>query len=234
MSIYLYFLILGFLVYLHRYVYTFGESLLFKYYITNEERANNFSPYKRKYIVKNIWKSMMLLTILTTSTLSFIDGFFNGLWSNLTFFVWGTLYVSLDVAGLYYVRGLPWTTVIHHVVVLVLGTLNSVADYNVGGYYRSILIYTYFSIVPFLVNFYLGYRYLETNPVYKKTLAKVCYQIYRASLGTNLACQVLFFAMEPFSSSIIYYIFLYYLILRDDIKLIRFLQKETQSVKLDN
>ena len=41
----------------------------------------------------------------------------------------------------------------HHIVVNILGIVNAQTDYNMPGYYRSILIYTYFSIIPFLVNF---------------------------------------------------------------------------------
>ena len=217
---------LSFLVYLHKYVYMFGESLLFNYYITDSTIADKFSLYKRRYVVKNLWKSAMLSLIMLTSSLSFLDGFINGIWSNLTFNVWGVLYVALDLSGLVYVRGLPTATKVHHIVVCILGTLNSLADYNVPGYYRSILIYTYFSIVPFIVNFYLGYRYLENDLIRRKIVARASNYIYTASLTANILCQLAFFWFEPFHWSIIAYFAMYCMIINDDIKLIKFLRAE--------
>jgi len=221
-----YFCALAFLVFLHQYVYIIGDILLFKFYITDEKIADKFTLYKRKYIIKNLWKSSMLGLIMISATISFIDGFLNNIWSNLTFFVWGTFYVSLDLSGLVYVRGLPIATKVHHSVVCILGTLNAIADYNVSGYYRSILIYTYFSIVPFIVNFYLGYRYLETNDIRRKIISKVSYYIYSFSLVLNIVCQIIFFYNEVFSLTIIFYIAMFLMIMNDDIKLIRFLKND--------
>jgi len=217
---------LAFLVFLHQYVYIIGDILLFKFYITSEKIADKLTLYKRRYIIKNLWKSAILALIMIAATISFIDGFFNQLWSNLTFFIWGTIYVSLDLSGLVYVRGLPIATKVHHTVVCILGILNSVTDYNVPGYYRSILIYTYFSIVPFIVNFYLGYRYLEIDEVRRKLIAKISYYIYGLSLFINICCQAIFFYTETFSFTLLFYIFMFSLIMNDDIKLIRFLKNE--------
>lgn len=243
----LYLIYLSFLVYSHKFVYILGDKLLLNFFkdgtittetirrISNENILNyndknnediGLSSYKRKYITKNIWKSFILLIILIGASIQFIDGFINNVWSNLSFKTWGTIYVALDLSGLIYVRGLPLATVIHHVVVNILGIVNAQTDYNLPGYYRSILIYTYFSIVPFLVNFYLGYRYLDTNEERKKKLAYYAYKIYQISLLLNLLSQFIFFMREPFHYSIILYFVLYCLILNDDIKLIIFLKKE--------
>jgi len=242
----LYLLYLSFLVYLHKYVYILGDKLLLQFFkdgsistetikhLSNDnilkETANDemiLSTYKRKYITKNIWKSFMLLLILIGSSLQFLDGFINNVWSNLSFQTWGTIYVALDLSGLIYVKGLPLATVIHHIVVNILGIVNAQTDYNMPGYYRSILIYTYFSIIPFLVNFYLGYRYLDKDVHRKKRLAYYSYRIYQFSLGFNIMSQFLFFIYEPLHYSILLYAVLYCLILNDDIKLILFLKKES-------
>lgn len=247
-----YLIYLSFLVYSHKFVYILGDKLLLNFFkdgsittdtlrrISNENilnyKDNNttkncddmiLSSYKRKYIIKNIWKSFILLIILIGASIQFIDGFINNVWSNLSFKTWGTVYVALDLSGLIYVRGLPLPTVIHHLVVNILGIVNAQTDYNLPGYYRSILIYTYFSIVPFLVNFYLGYRYIDTNEYRKKKLALYAYRIYQVSLILNLLSQFIFFISEPFHYSILLYLVLYCLILNDDIKLIMFLKKES-------
>lgn len=215
------------LVYLHQYVYLLGDQILFKYYIKNDEILDKFSLYKRRYIIKNLWKSAVLSLILLTTSLSIVDGFFYQLWSPTVFLFWGTIYVSLDLSGLVYVRGLPIATKIHHVVVCILGTLNSITDYNMPGYYRSILIYTYFSIVPFIVNFYLGYRYLELNDNRRKMVGYLSFYIYLFSLICNIISQIVFFYMQPFQWSILFYIAMFTMIINDDIKLIQFLRKES-------
>jgi len=187
------------------------------------------SSYKKLYITKNIWKSAMLALILAGTTVPIVEGFLFERWTNVPFLMWGTLYVALDLSGLIYVRGLPKATVIHHVVVCILGSLNAMADYTVRGYYRSILIYTYFSIVPFIVNFYLGARYLILEDRARNYLAKVSAWTYTASLATNIVSQVLFFATEPFSWTIVFYVSMYALIMNDDVNLIRFLWSEAQG-----
>jgi hypothetical protein len=256
--VYLIYLLL--LVYGHKFIYLLGDKLLLQFFkdgtittetlrrISNENILNSkdtetndkdlkdtiaLSAYKRKYITKNIWKSFILLIILIGSTIQFLDGFINNVWSNLSFKTWGTIYVALDLSGLIYVRGLPMATVIHHVVVNILGIVNAQTDYNLPGYYRSILIYTYFSIVPFLVNFYLGYRYLDKNQYRKKILAHYAYRLYQFSLFLNIFLQIIFFVTEPYHYSIVFYFLLYCLILNDDIKLILFLKKESQQPVID-
>jgi hypothetical protein len=206
----------------------YSESTVYvsKLYQEHVRQKIVVSRYKKLYITKNIWKSAMLALILAGTTIPVLQGFFLNEWTNTSFLFWGTLYVALDLSGLIYVRGLPKATVIHHIVVCILGTLNAMADYTVRGYYRSILIYTYFSIVPFIVNFYLGARYLIIEDRYRKLLAKTSAWIYTFSLGANIVSQVLFFATEPFSWTIVFYMSMYSLIMNDDVKLISFLWAE--------
>jgi hypothetical protein len=212
-------------IYLHRYVYSWGEKILIKYNELNE--LNNLTDYKIKYIIKNIWKSFILFLMLILGTFHFLEGFINNRWYNVFFYIFGTIYSSLDISGLIFVRGLPTATVVHHCVVGILGSLNLLVDYSVSGYYRSIIIYTYFSIIPFLVNFYLGYRYISNNKEKIKKIAGYSYKIYTFSLITNIISQIVFFIHQEYSHYIFMYIALYGLILYDDIKLIRFLRRES-------
>jgi len=183
--------------------------------------------YKRRYIIKNIWKSFVLLIIFIGSFVTFVDSFYNNIWTNLHYHLYGLLYVSLDVSGLYYVRGLPQETIIHHCVVLCLGILNSMVDYTANGYARSVVIYTFFSIVPCIVNFYLGYRYLEKNTRRLHTVCYVSYWTYQLSLVMNVLCQIVFFVKEPLHWSIVLYMGAYTLVIMDDLKLIQFLKRES-------
>ena len=222
-----YFFMLLLFIYLHKYVYFWGEKILLKMY-HNENNISLFSEYKKKYIIKNIWKSAVLFFMVIISTFYFIEGFINDKWYNVFFYIFGTLYTSLDISGLIYVKGLPLATKLHHIVVGIFGILNLIVDYNKSGYYRSILIYTYFSMVPFLVNFYLGYRYIFNDEKKLKLIAKLSHNFYLYSLILNILCQIVFFILQEFSLTMIIYIMLYSLILYDDIKLIKFLKKESE------
>lgn len=221
---------LGLLTYSYRYIYCYGISK-----IRTQEPMKSEGPletkisitcssYKEKYIVKNIFKSLILCILFLCTTLPMVDGFFNDQWSNLSFHFYGTIYTSLDLSGLIYVAGLPYETTVHHMVVCVLGFLNLLSDYRMNGYYRSMLIYSYFSIVPFIVNFFLGYRYLEKDIKKLNYLALISYYVYAVSLFLNMLSQILFFLSEPFHFSIVVYLFLYYHIFKDDLKLISFLK----------
>jgi hypothetical protein len=212
-------------IYLHKYVYYYGEKILINYNNSNE--LINLSEYKIKYIIKNIWKSCILFLILIFGTFHILEGFINNIWYNVFFYIFGTIYSSLDISGLIFVRGLPTATVVHHCVVGILGSLNLLVDYSVSGYYRSIIIYTYFSIIPFLVNFYLGYRYISSNKERIKKIANYSYKIYTFSLISNILCQIIFFINQEYNNYLFVYIGLYTLILYDDIKLIKFLHKES-------
>jgi hypothetical protein len=211
-------------IYLHNYVYYFGERILINYKIPNEL---NLTEYKIRYITKNIWKSCILFLILIFGSFYVLEAFINNIWYNDYFYILGTIYSSLDISGLIFVKGLPTATVIHHCIVGILGLLNLSVDYTISGYYRSIIIYTYFSIIPFLVNFYLGYRYISTNKERIKKIASYSYKIYTFSLVTNILCQIIFFVNQEYNNYLFVYIVLYALILYDDIKLIKFLHKES-------
>jgi hypothetical protein len=187
-----------------------------------------FTDYKRKYIIKNLWKAGMLSTLLLPATLIMYDCFFNDVWSNLFIKFFGSIYVSLDFSSLILVKGLPQSTVQHHIIVTVAGILNLLADYNVRGYYRSLMIYTYFSVIPFLVNFYLAFRYLSYSDKYRPLVALWCFYIYSVSLIINIGCQLVFFYNEPFSFSILGYLILFSGIFYDDVKLIKFLKNESK------
>ena len=220
-----YFFLMILFIYFHKYVYRWGEKILLNY--SNSNELINLTDYKIKYIIKNIWKSGILFLMLILGTFHFLEGFINNRWYNVFFYIFGTIYSSLDISGLIFVKGLPTATIVHHCVVGILGSLNLLVDYSVSGYYRSIIIYTYFSIIPFLVNFYLGYRYISSNKERIKKIAGYSYKIYTFSLIMNILCQIIFFSNQEYSNYIFVYIALYALILYDDIKLINFLRKES-------
>ena len=213
-----YVFILFSLVLFHNIVYSIGDSIIIKY-------KPDMILYKKRYITKNIWKSFVLLLIVCANFHKVIESFIFNKWEHHYFLYMGTLYEALDLSGLIFVKGLPKETVIHHIVVCILGYVNSLVDYKIPGYYRSMIIYTYFSALPFIVNFYLGYRYITDYKI--KEIAKISYYIYKFSLYGNVICNIVFFATQPFHWSVIIYLSLYAMIFNDDLNLINFLKKSS-------
>jgi hypothetical protein len=209
---------LCFLLYMQKFVYSYGQNVIDKYIPDND-----FNEYKKKYIVKNIFKSILLFFLSLLCFVPVIDGFILNIWSCLSFHIWGTFYMAVDLGGLIYIKGLPRSTVIHHVSVTIMGLLNIILDYNINGYYRSFLLYGYFSSIPFIVNFYLGSRYIIKNDTYKKSIAFYSYIIYTITLVLNILFELVLFYNVPFNATIIIYILILSMIFNDDIVLIKFL-----------
>lgn len=186
---------------------------------------NNFDDYKKKYIVKNIFKSILLALISLVAIIPIIDNFIFNNWSCIPWYIIGSLYMAVDFGGLIYIRGLPTTTIIHHTCVTIIGFISIMIDYTVIGYYRSFVLYCYFSCLPFIVNFYLGSRYIIQDEQIKKKIAYYSYIIYTITLILNILCEIVLFYNVPFSYTIIIYIAILSMIFNDDIVLIRFLYK---------
>ena len=209
-----------FLLYIQRFLYACGPMIINKYV-----PDNNFNDYKKKYIVKNIFKSVLLFFLFLLTTIPIIDGFIFNNWSCLSFHIIGSFYMAVDLGAIIYVRGLPRTTIIHHTSVTIMGLLNIMLDYNVNGYYRSFLLYGYFSCIPFLVNFYLGSRYIIQDEQIKKKIAYYSFITYTLSLILNILCEIVLFYNVPFNYTIIIYLVILGMIFNDDIVLITFLYK---------
>jgi hypothetical protein len=199
-------------------LYIYGQSIIKKYV-----PDNNFNDYKKKYIVKNVFKSVLLFFLFLLTTIPIIDGFIFNNWSCLSFHIIGSFYMAVDLGAMIYVKGLPRTTIIHHVSVTIMGLINIMLDYNVNGYYRSFLLYGYFSCIPFLVNFYLGSRYIIQDDQIKKKVAYYSFITYTLSLILNILCEIVLFYSVPFNYSIIIYLVILGMIFNDDIVLITFL-----------
>jgi hypothetical protein len=199
-------------------LYVSGPAIIDKYI-----PDNNFNDYKKKYIVKNIFKSVLLFFLFLLCTIPMIDGFIFNNWSCLSFHIIGSFYMAVDLGAIIYIKGLPRTTIIHHTSVTVMGLINIMLDYNVNGYYRSFLLYGYFSCIPFLVNFYLGSRYIIQDDQIKNKIAYYSFITYTISLSINILCEFILFYNVPFNYTIIIYLVILGMIFNDDIVLILFL-----------
>ena len=118
-------------------------------------------PFHRKrYIVKNILKSFYLLFLTVYSTYFLLNAFVYNVWDNYMIHQLGLMYMLPDLISLFRVPKLHLTTIQHHITVNILAVLNLFCDYSEDNYWRGLVVYSYMSMITFIVNFYLGYRLL--------------------------------------------------------------------------
>ena len=186
-------------------------------------KFNDLSYADKKYTVKNLSKSCVLLLILIFVSPTIYNIMFNGIWDNYYIYFFGTLYMSTDVTGLLLVPNLALPTKIHHITVWIFSTLNMISNYEVNGLHRALVALGFFSAIPYLVNTYLGLRHLNT-PYIKQKIVDISLYTYTNTIIVNAILQHLYiFKWVKFNIISLLYLSLYYLILFDDIKLVRYL-----------
>ena len=163
------------------------------------------------------------MLILVFSTPLIYGIIFNGNWNNNLIHAFGTLYASTDVTGLLIVPNLARATKIHHTTVIIFSTLNMISNHELNGLHRALIVMCFLSAVPYIVNTYLGLRHLET-PRIKQKIVDIALYTYVNSVVVNIILQHLYvFRWVPFSLVSLLYLGLYYLILYDDVQLIKYL-----------
>lgn len=187
-------------------------------------KFNDLTYAEKKYTVKNLSKSCVLLYILITLSPMIYNIIFNGVWDNEKVHFYGTLYASTDVTGLLLVPNLAKATKIHHITVWVFSTLNMISNHEINGLHRALIVLGFFSVIPYIVNTYLGLRHLDT-PYIKNKIVDIALFSYVNSVIANITLQHLYVFrwVSHFNIFSLIYISLYYLILYDDIKLIKYL-----------
>lgn len=189
---------------------------------------------QKRYTQKNLTKSLILLLILIMGLPNMFVLFVTGKWQNEMIHFLGTIYVSTDLTGLIMIPKLSIATKIHHYCVLVFGTISVLSDYNKMGIHRAMVTLTLLSAIPYLVNGYLGLRYLENKNI-KDFIINICLYTYILSVVANFIIQHLYVCLWLPSGFLLIklpYIGLYYLIVYDDLNLIKYLwYKHSQLIK---
>lgn len=214
------FILLGCLVFFaNPLVYAFFYYLL----TTKNELFRELSHAKKRYVVKNLSKSVFLF-FLSFCCLPYIIGALQtGHWPNNAFRKLGSVYCATDIAGLCFVPNLSTTTKLHHMVVTFCAFANILVDYQQPGIHRAMIFLAYFSMVPYLVNTLLGMRPLGF-PEVKKKLAKLASVIYSLSILCNCVYQhyYVFFSSDYLILRCVYML-LYWVIFYDDLILLNYL-----------
>jgi hypothetical protein len=204
--------------------------------LTFNSNFQNLTLQRQLYIVKNVVKSLVLLYISICSSIDFIRFIQNEYYEINLVYYYASLYVSNDLVALLIVPNLPNTTKIHHQItcLFLLYTLhinfNSIE--NVG---KLLFIYTIFSSYAFLVNFYLGMRFLKNANNTKTYLnaiidysKKYAYYIYFVSCVINWSIQLTIMSCRMYNGIINLHYVLYsgllYFIIKDDLILMSWLK----------
>jgi hypothetical protein len=182
------------------------------------------SQVRRKYIQKNLIKSAYLAVLTLVAMFTIIIPIWrDNIWNNWTIHRLAALYVSNDIVGLVCVDNLPQTTRIHHMTTTVLVFLSFGLDFQTSEIGQAMLVYTMASASAYIVNFHLAVRWLSPRGSLKKL---------RAFAGVIYVVCCLFswswhiwwlYTSELWSIYHFAYISLLFLIVRDDIILMKWL-----------
>jgi hypothetical protein len=200
----------------------------------------NLASHRKSYVIKNVLKTimMMYLCIITFPMLGDIIG--NKYLDMDIIRNWGILYVANDITGLIMVEKLPINTIQHHLMSFFLIHIIFLFDGNDIDIIRFVLVYTIFSYFSFLVNLYLGCRFLvlDINENYNVSLKlnrcidvlrHLAYYNYSISLLCNLVVHLYYGLFIISSYSCIHLLYLCFLvpIVRDDMILLGWLKNNS-------
>ena len=218
------------------------------YYLYIHKLLKQFPVYKtlsddrKYYVIFNISKSSMLLWISYSIflgykrnllTLTSIDWSNQILYKNIT-----ALYSITDIAPLFINRKkMMKSTVIHHVCVFLAYLKIVSSDLVTTTIPNAIILYGLFSSLAFVVNFYLGFRFITKNESLKTLFKKLAFISYMIACSYNWSIQATYlysyisnlytkYSENPLNIGYLglYMSFLYFWI-SDDIILMKYLSK---------
>lgn len=200
--------------------------------LTYIDNNHKLSDTKKLYVTKNIIKSVVLLILSLYSPIVMYNIYHTQYWNNQLMNHIGCIYVSNDIIGLLRVKRIHLTTKIHHITTTTLLLYSFTIDFNNNIIGKLIFIYCMLSCYSFLVNFYLGVRFLKGHRIVKEyieSLRKGALYIYVGSCAVNWSTQ-LYIIINTLYIGFMYQICLYMFILIpiiiDDIKLIKWLYEK--------
>ena len=191
---------------------------------------------KQMYIIKNVVKSLVLLYVGVFSSIDFIHFIYNNVYEMNLVYNYASLYVANDFIALLIVPNLPKTTILHHQITCLFLVYTLHVDFNsIGNVGQLLFIYTIFSSYAFLVNFYLGIRFLKNKNDNNSLLNKIieytkiyAYYIYTISCIINWIIHISLLSYRAylgvFNLHYILYTGLLYFIIKDDLILMSWLK----------
>jgi len=160
------------------------------------ERFRSLSLGRRRYVIKNLLKSGLLLVLGIMVTPAMFRLFYHSEPDNEFIHTVGVLYAIPDVYALWWVRGMLYqSTIYHHVSVGLLATVGLFVDHGVESHWLAMLVYAYLSMWTGVVNFYLGLRFLlkrddDKEDRIRRALAEVSLWVYLVCCAGNWLYQL--------------------------------------------
>lgn len=211
-----------------------GQYLLFYVLLSFNRNFQDIKASKQLYIVKNVVKSFVLLYVSVIATSDLITYFLTNQINMEHIYYYASVYVANDILALIIVPNLPQTTKIHHQITTAFLLYTLHVDYNdISNVGQLLFIYTIFSSYTFLVNFYLGIRFLKDEK--NKYLNEIieysrisAYVIYKYSCIINWTIQGIILLYRAYigiyNIHYILYSGLLYFIIKDDLILMSWLK----------
>ena len=194
-----------------------------------QKRTTIFQTYsttRKNYIVKNIFKSVLLLMLVPMSSIIFWNGVFKDKWERYIVTICGTLYAATDMVGVVMIRKLNMSTALHHACVMVFAIMTFTFDFYTCPWIQSLILYGCIASFTCTVNLYLGIRFIldkkkQSHWIFKD-LTKFAKWSYVGGICLTWIIQYYYmffiYSFDMFSTA---YAFLSHVILYDDIVLIK-------------
>ena len=212
-----------------------GYYIIFYVVLVFNSHFQTLKLSRQLYIVKNVVKSWILMYVAIYASIDLYNYFVTNEINMKLIYHYASIYVSNDILALVLVPNLPYTTRIHHMItsLFLIYTLN--IDYNdINNVGQLLFIYTLFSSYTFLVNFYLGIRFLKheknkyLNEIIEFSRIYASY-IYKYSCIINWTIHILLLSyrvyLGVFNLHYIIYSGLLFFIVKDDLILMSWLKK---------
>lgn len=193
-------------------------------------RFKKMSVSRKKYVVCNFVKSAILcmlglrsLPILLKVVLTFPQ---TPIFTNVSEIKnLGSIYTALDSSSIFYNTKMSYTTLCHHIAVIIFYIFNLYDSYDKNSICLLIMLYAIFSSFGFLVNFLLGLRFIyNINKIYYK----ICFSFFLITSLINWIIQFTYYRYNNYDNNYIHmYIFLLVFIIYDDIILLRWLKNKS-------
>lgn len=137
----------------------------------------------------------------------------------------GTIYTALDSSSIFYNTKMSYTTLCHHIAVIIFYIFNLYDKYEKDSICLLIMLYAIFSSFGFMVNFLLGFRFIYNI---NRTYYKICFISFLSTSLMNWAIQFTYYWYNNYKNTYINtYIFLLLFIIYDDIILLRWLKNKS-------
>jgi hypothetical protein len=211
-----------------------GNYLLFYVLLSFNRNFQDIKSSKKLYIVKNVVKSFVLLYVSIIATSDLYAYFLTNQINMERIYYYASIYVANDILALLIVPNLPQTTKIHHQITTLFLVYTLHIDYNdITNVGQLLFIYTIFSSYTFLVNFYLGIRFLKDkknnylNEIIEYSRVSA-YVIYKYSCVINWTIHIILLSyrlyLGIYNLHYIIYSILLYFIIKDDLILMSWLK----------